>query len=200
MSNKQAPRRITKIKCKKGLWFFAWETYQPVTKNWDQHTLSCKDQARQELIDLFMRMGHHAAEICEIPTESGIKSEEEENTESRENGNGIVASGITLSYSDGGNCYLIITAQKKLTYSKRPLLINTPARPEIPEKDEVQEFCWSDDLASDIDLLEQEAWKYIEGDRAQQVLDFGNAAGGTDEEDSLAGGEEIGVSLESIGA
>lgn len=154
------PKRITKIKCKKGLWFFAWEIYQASTNNWDEHTLSCKDQPRPELIERFTKMGEHVAAICEINAADGT----------------IMASGITLSHTDSGNRYLVITAQKKLEYSKSPLIINTPARPETPENEyESEDFCWGEELFNDVNELEKEAWKYITGDRAQQNLDFGEA-------------------------
>lgn len=35
-------RRITKIKVKKGVYFFGWEIYRDATRNWDEHTLPAK--------------------------------------------------------------------------------------------------------------------------------------------------------------
>ena len=124
------PKRITKVKCKKGLWFFAWENFQTNTKNWDQHTLSCKDQARPELIAMLQKMAKHAADICEIDYIEGK----------------MVISGITFSYDDDAkhkNIYLVITAQKELEHSQSPLILNTPPRPKVPGNGETEEFCWS---------------------------------------------------------
>ncbi|MBQ8697383.1 MAG: DNA cytosine methyltransferase [Schwartzia sp.] len=48
---REPPKRITKIKAKQGVYYFAWEVFQGNTSNWDQHTLSCKDQPRPELLE-----------------------------------------------------------------------------------------------------------------------------------------------------
>ena len=161
---REPPKRITKIKVKKGVYCFGWEIFQANTSNWDQHTLTCKDVPRPELLGRIQAMASHVAEICEFG---------EWETK------GLIVSGISMSYGDDGNCYLVITAQKALECSKAPLILNTPPRPEMPESAaDGQEFCWSDELCADIDALEQEAWMYIEGERAQQTLDFegGHAA------------------------
>ena len=149
-----SPKRITKVKCKKGLWSFAWEKYQTKTQNWDQYSLSCKDQARPELIECFRKMAKHAADICEI-----VYFEEK-----------MIASGISFTYAADDkppNCYLVITAQKELEYSNSPLILNTPARPQEPENGMPDEFCWSNELADDIEKLKEEAWRYIKGERAE---------------------------------
>ena len=173
-SKQERPKRIRKIKCKQGLWFFSWEIYQASTNNWDEHTLSCKDQPRPELPELFMKLASHAADICEIAVNDGE----------------MIASGVTLSHTDSGNRYLVITAQKALEYSHAPLIINTPARPEEPENEcDSEDFCWSDELKEDIGALEEEAWKYIKGDRAQQKLDFEG------DEETPAEEKEMGASL-----
>lgn len=186
------PERVTKIKVKKGVYYFAWEIYQETTKNWDQHTLSCKDPPREELKERIQVMANHVAEICEFP-DYDLKK--------------LIVSGITLSYGDEGNCYLVITAQKHLEYSKAPLIINTPARPAEPENEnDDPAFCWSDELARDIGILEEEAWKYINGDRAQQKLDFAGGAekpaeGGRQEEsEKFMDDGDILVGQENIGA
>ena len=149
--------RLTRIKAKKGLWFFAWETYQETTRNWDQHTLTCKDAPRDELKERLQVMANHVTEICEFEQAATKK---------------IVVSGVSISYTEE-NRYLVITAMKDLTHSKSPLLINTPVRPELPENDCEADSCMSDELVNDLKILEGEAWAYIEGERAQQKLEFG---------------------------
>lgn len=154
----QTPKRIIKIKVKQGEFFFAWERFQIKTKHWDKYSLTCKDLPRPELLSQLNRLIGHVIEICELAEYDHRQ---------------MAISGVSLSYNDGGNRYLVITAQKLLTYSKSPLIINTPARPELPENGaDDKEFCWSEDLIADIDELEKEAWKYIGGERAQQTLDF----------------------------
>ena len=95
--------------------------------------------------------------ICELPLGAAKK---------------IVVSGVSVSYTDN-NCYVVITAQKALINSKSPLLINTPARPLYPGEDEDDSYCMSEELYDDLIILEKEALKYVRGERAQQVLDFG---------------------------
>lgn len=149
--------RITKIKAKEGMWTFAWEMYQEKTRNWDKHTLVCKDMPRVELEKSLQVMANHVTEICEFD-QSATKR--------------IAVGGVSISYTDD-NRYLVITALKDLTNSKGPLVINTPVRPELPENDCEAANCMSDELVNDLRILEEEAWKYIIGDRAQQSLDFG---------------------------
>ena len=186
---REPPKRVTKIKVKKGVYYLAWEVFRASTKNWDQHTLSCKDQPRPELLERLQVMANHVTEICEFGEWETKK---------------LIVSGVSLSYGDKENCYLVITAQKALEYSKAPLIINTPARPAMPESDaDSQDFCWSDELAADIEALEQEAWKYIHGERAQMTLDF---EGGKNEVQTVSSGqaggfaEEVTVQQENIGA
>lgn len=155
---RKVPRRITKIKAKKGTYYFGWEVYRDQTNSWDQYTFSCKDMPRPELLERLQVMANHVTTICEFAEQETKK---------------LIVSGVSLSYNEKGNCYLVITAQKALEYSKAPLIINTPARPAEPESEnDSHDYCWSDELADDIKILEKEAWKYISGERAQQTLDF----------------------------
>ena len=165
-------RRITKIKVKKGVYFFGWEIYQDATRNWDEHTLTCKDHPRDEFFLAIKNMVRHVMDICEFPKEEDSKK--------------FIVSGITESYTED-NRFLTITAQKELSFSRAPLIVNTPARAEEVGADGDPAFCMSEDLLVDLGTLEDEAWKYIAGERAQQQLDFAekaeheDAAGGKDE-------------------
>mgnify|MGYP000847248248 FL=1 len=149
-------RQITKIKVKKGSYFFAWEEYQSSTANWDGHTLTCKDKPRDELLAAMKALAPHVLDICEFV---------------KENIEDFMVSGVTWSYTED-NQYVTLTAQKKLEYSRAPLILNTPVRPEEPGKDDDMTFCMSEELMDDLRKLEADAWRYIMGDRAQQQLDF----------------------------
>ena len=59
-------KRITKIKAKKGKYFFGWEVYQEATKSWDAYTMTCKDPPRVELKERMIAMVAHVIEICEF--------------------------------------------------------------------------------------------------------------------------------------
>ena len=62
----EPPKRVTKIKAKKGIYYFAWEIYQEQTNSWDQYTFSCKDMPRPELLQRLQVMANHVTEICEF--------------------------------------------------------------------------------------------------------------------------------------
>lgn len=156
--------RITKIKAKKGEYTFWWEIFQKETKNWDKFTLVCKDPPKEELKERLQVMANHVVEICEFEQSATKK---------------IAVSGITVSYTQE-NRYLVITALKDLNYSQAPLVINTPARPELPNGECTEEFCMSKVLRNDLMALENEAWLYINGDRAQQSLFNENQEGKED--------------------
>ena len=158
-------KRITKIKVKKGEYFFGWEVYQEATKSWDAYTMTCKDPPREELKERLLAIVAHVINICEF----------DKRDEKR-----IIVSGITESHTDD-NRYITITAQKLLEHSKAPLIINTPARPEMPQNEaDSEDYCISLDIANDLKALESEAWRYIDGERAQQSLDFDGGDGGGD--------------------
>jgi len=74
-----------------------------------------------ELKERMLAMVAHVINICEF----------DKRDEKR-----IIVSGITESHTDD-NRYITITAQKSLEYSKAPLIINTPARPEWPQNEAV---------------------------------------------------------------
>ncbi|BEU87837.1 hypothetical protein TAMA11512_13010 [Selenomonas sp. TAMA-11512] len=160
-------RRITKIKAKKGEYFFIWEVYQESTKSWDVYSLSCKDAPREELKERLKDMIAHVVEICEL---------------SEGDADRIIVGGISESHSED-NRYVTITAQKRLEYSHAPMIINTPARPELPSKEDADStYCMSEELVADLEALEDEAWRYIHGDRAQTKLAFEEA--GKEEKES----------------
>lgn len=172
-------KRITKIKVKKGVYFFAWEIYQKDTDSWDAYTMTCKDPPRVELKERILAMVAHVIDICEFDKRDAKR---------------IKVSGITESHTDD-NRYITITAQKELEYSKAPLIINTPARPEwVQNEGDDEAYCISRELGDDLKKLEIEAWRYIDGERAQQTLDFeikdGGDGGDGDGENGGADDEE----------
>lgn len=152
-------KRVTKVKVKKGIYYFAWEEYQSSTTNWDAHTLTCKDKPRDELLTAMVALVPHVLDICEFD---------------KENAKDFMVSGVTWSYTDD-NQYVTLTAQKKLEFSRAPLLLNTPVRPENAGENGDVAFCMSGELMDDLEKLQEEAWRYIMGDRAQQELAFADA-------------------------
>lgn len=146
--------RITKIKVKKGVYTLGWEIFQEATNSFDSYALACEDLPREELNTCLQALAPHVVAICELDVRDTEK---------------ITVQGITLSYKSERVKYLTITAQKALLTSGAPLLLNTPARANAGE---APEFCMSEELIKALDALMEEAWRYINGDRAQTALDF----------------------------
>lgn len=156
--------RIIKVKAKKGEWTIRWQKKNEAADTYDTYEITSKDMPLEELPKRLQVMANHVTEICDLP-ESATKN--------------IIVSGITESYTDE-NRYLVITAVRSLSKSKAPMLINTPVRPLYPENDQDETFCMSKECLQDLLAVENEAMKYVRGERAQQSLDFG---GGTDEQE-----------------
>lgn len=157
--------RIIKVKVKKDKWTICWQKKSEATGTYDIYEVTSKDMPLEGLPKRLQVMANHVTEICDLP-ESATKN--------------IVVSGITEIYTDK-NCYLVITAIRTLSKSKAPMLINTPVRPLYPEGDQDEAFCMSKECFEDLLAVETEAMKYVRGERAQQSLDFGDAAGGVEE-------------------
>lgn len=149
-------RRINKIKLKGDMVIIQWQQYQPLTKNWDNFSMSSKEAPLPSLPEAMTRLAKHVEKICELPERSRDK---------------ITVTGISHSYSSN-NSYVVITAQKELITSRSPLNLNTPVK--AMESDIDDDYGASDERVYDIEQLEQEAFNYIDGQRAQQEFDFGD--------------------------
>ena len=161
--------RIIKVKAKKGEWTIRWQKKNEAADTYDTYEVTSKDMPLEELPKRLQVMANHVTEICDLP-ESATKN--------------IVVSGITESYTDE-NRYLVITAVRSLSKSKAPMLINTPARPLYPENDQDETFCISKECLQDLLAVENEAMKYIRGERAQMSLDFAGAGSADEQPDEL---------------
>lgn len=125
----------------------------------DEYSLTCNDAPRPAFIDALAAMGRHVVDICELPADySG----------------GLHVNGVTFSYGgDEETMGATITASKQLTGSTAPLLINTPHKPSEPYATGADDGnCLSDDAIADLLALQREAVAYIEGKRAQQILNL----------------------------
>ena len=158
-----ADRRITKIKFKKELISIEWEQYQAKTEDWDKFSLTSKDEPLPSFPEAMAALAKDVETICELPI--------------GERGN-ITPTGISHSYADKDD-FVVITAQRKLLSSRSPMNINTPAKSMYGD----DEFSADTSLINHIIALEDQAFDYIDGQRAQQKLDF-----------EEGGGDEIGQS------
>jgi len=109
------------------------------------------------------KMAHHIVQICELPEDDVNK---------------IEARSVSLSYGEDGSG-VVISGIKELESNVSPMCLNTPYKPEnAPEG--MEECAMSCALQDDIEKLCEEAFRYINGDRAQQNLFTDQEAEGED--------------------
>ena len=152
-----AAKRITKIKFKGDLVVVQWQQYQSLTNDWDNFTMSSKETPLPSFPAAMAALAKDVEVVCELPEGE------------RDN---ITPTGISHSYTDNDS-FIVITAQRKLLSSRSPMNINTPAK--SMEGDD--EFAADTSLIDDIATLEEQAFAYIDGQRAQQKLDFDESGG-----------------------
>ena len=114
-------------------------------------------------------------------------------------GDGLRASGLSLSYADGV-MGATVTLQKTLKDAPAPLIMNTPHLPQEPYSD--GGACLPGELSDAIELVVDEAKRYLQGERRQMDLfDPGAAANDAASEpgDVLVTADETRVSIEVPG-
>lgn len=146
--------RLSKIKLKDRRIFISWEKYEEKTESWDEYSMRSADPALPSLYEALGKLDHHIAEICELPKEC-------EQT--------IEATGVSFSYDDEGGRGCVITGKKLLQSNPAPVNLNTPYKAENPQEG-LEEYALSKDCVKILNELEQEAFAYINGDRAQGKL------------------------------
>ena len=162
MAKNTSQKRITKIQFKKDTWHFAWEQDNENTGATDCYSYKSTDQPRPELPERLQTLVNHVVKICELSDDTAKH---------------IVITGISLKY-DGGNRFLVISGERYLSTSEKPLIFNTPPRPEYA-RDIPASYGMSAELITDLEELLIEAQLYIVGERAQQKLDFGEQPNNT---------------------
>nr|DAZ68639.1 MAG TPA: hypothetical protein [Caudoviricetes sp.] len=178
--NKQV-RRIRKVKADKhGKIIIDWEVY--VRGNWDEYHMKCSDLPRPEFYSALMNLRQDVLTLLEYP-ENWLDK--------------ITVRGVSYSYSDDGVEGAVITAQRDLEYSTAPENCNTPHKPYEMYNEDGEDpegiILMPPEIIDRLDVLEDEAQKYIDGDRAQGTLDFDGAdeekhdAEGSGEDDSGMG-------------
>jgi hypothetical protein len=89
---------------------------------------------------------------------------------------GTTVTGISLNKEEDGRRGVVITASRKCPHGAAPIAINTPhLREPIDDKDAGSSF-FLEGMADAIDVMYQEAQKYLEGDRQQGELFTDDAA------------------------
>ena len=146
--------RLTKIKIKDKFVLLRWEKFEPSTKNWDTYELESADPPRPELRDELTHWQNHIAKICELPEDYAKR---------------ITVRGISISYSEDG-MGIVASGTMELKTNAAPLCINTPYKPDSVGENMSEDFALTAEQYDDLENLCEEAYRYINGDRAQQNL------------------------------
>ena len=109
----------------------------------DRHSLYCHEEPRLELLEAFQRLIPPFMELLELPAEYA---------------GGLVVTGVSFSYTKRGRG-VVLTALKSLEHFDDLASINTPLCMEIDAE-----------LESDLEHLEAEAERYLQGERRQMAL------------------------------
>lgn len=127
-----------------------WETKSE--NGWERQTLKSKDTPRPELYNAMLAMGLHALTMCELEHKKGTLPKCWQADE------------VILKYSDDGfpSCYTEIKATISVN-NMYNFKFKTPAWLVTDDDNKLQ---------TDINLLSDEAMRYINGDRAQGKLDL----------------------------
>lgn len=151
-------RRYTKIKYdeKKGKVYLAFSCGQNYENN---YTVECTEKPAPEFIEAMKALNEIVVQMCELP----------ESYQKR-----IATKSVSLSY--GGESEVMsatISAQMELYESNTPLNLNTPNKPAEPYS-EAQEYdevtCLSRKCIERLEILMEEADRYVDGHRAQGTL------------------------------
>jgi len=150
-------RRLLKFKMsKEGDLFIKYE--QDGDNGVDIITLETPDLPSKELGDAFNKMVDHVIAIGELP---GHWREF------------LTMRGVTVTWTNGVQG-LVLTALRTLSGSNSPMTINTPhfTRESYNEDDESDISIFSLECGEDLDYLEAEIFRFVDGARAQKELNF----------------------------
>lgn len=156
-------RRVRKIKVDKTgkKITIDWEVQVGNTVNYDEYHMKCSDRARPEFYEALKDLAQDVIKLLEYPV-TWI--------------NDITVRGVSFSYSDDGVKGAVITASRELHYSVTPENCNTPHKPyemySADAEDTDGTIVMPEDTQKRLDWLDDEANRYIDGDKAQQRLDF----------------------------
>jgi hypothetical protein len=134
-----------------------WETKGE--NGWERQTIKSKDTPRPELYNVMRAMGLHALKMCELEHKQADLSTNWQADE------------VTIKYSDG------VSSRRGVK-----IKVSIPVNGGYIFKFKTPTWLITNDdnkLQTDIDLLTDEAMRYINGDRAQSTLDL-EVIGGTE--------------------
>jgi hypothetical protein len=157
-------RRVVKVSYDQKKVLVRYE--QPRAGDADEFEIVCKDKPAPEFVAALVALRKHVAEICEL---GDLYCKD------------LEVRGASFSYAGEGEVMgATITALKKVTTARSPLVLNTPHLPSEPytEDDKSGTPCLSDEAVGALDDLCLRALEYVDGKRAQVEM-FADAAKGS---------------------
>lgn len=150
-------RRLVKIKNKDGeLSITYWKRRE---HDWDELSLKTKDPPKRELLEALSAMAEHAVEMIEAPESWADR---------------VTVQSVKFDFTDDVQG-VVITCLRKLDFHDAPMVINTPHFTSEPysETDIREMGLYSAECAEAIEELWRRVFEFVDGDRAQAGLDFG---------------------------
>lgn len=147
-------REITRIRRKKGIWTIEWEIGIG-----SGGSLADSDRPRPELPKAFDEMAKFAVAICELPP-SFVPD--------------IAVNWIAWKYEEK-NTMVRMNVSRFLRNSVKGITLTTPWWP-YRETDDLQQGHAGNAMIQAMEDLQEEANRYIDGDREQGKLNFGEGA------------------------
>jgi hypothetical protein len=149
-------RRVTKVKYDGERVAIAYDAIKPDGAA-DHYTLDCDDAPAPGFTKALQKLAKHILELCELPEEYG---------------QGLTVRGVSFSYSgDHAVMGAVVTALKALQMVASPLVLNTPHQTEAPVSDSGDpSVCMTTAFAKDLQAVQVQAERYIDGKRAQVSL------------------------------
>lgn len=123
----------------------------------DEFLLKCGDAPLPSFVAAFVALIPHAARWLELDPKSGMAAR-------------LTVSGLSVSYAHGV-MGASLTCRVPLVNCQGPLIINCPHKPSEPYGEGGDEsVCMPGDTVEAVRTLIDEAWKYVDGERAQGRL------------------------------
>src|SRR3990167_11028779 len=155
--------RFNKIKfdSEKQKWAFLYEIMRSGGTS-DEFSIASKDEPRQALKDCLDGLKKFGIEICELP----------DDWKSR-----LTIKGVSFSYAGENDVMgVTITALAELEHSNSPLVLNTPHKiAEFYGETGDEKQLMPEGLAEILDELQEEAEKYVNGERAAPLFEQAEA-------------------------
>lgn len=153
-------RHITKVKYEGSKVHIEYEVVKD--NGIDEFSLTCREEPRPEFKAALDGLAPTVAEGIEIPELTDAKG-------LKKYVKTLEVRGVSFSYSNG-IMGAVITALKTLENCNSPLVINTPHKPSSPYSQgdpSAEDKCLSPAAVKELKKLQEEAEKYIAGERAQ---------------------------------